>query len=266
MLDSLHDKYNWSLITINFHPTDMDGFQYFLETIYKPYIKEFPVYINTIEYPDTPQQHLHTVIARDKSKDNAKILQKITGKRFTKDLKLNNTEKDKAIQCDALSTVADIYNSIGYCVKQREKILFHNIPEDDLEMCYKSWLYASKDVICKVDNVLEYKNVSKGDLLMYLYDTAKKYPDIPVSELPAYMVAKLNFSFISVKSLLNYSLLELRLKLNPETYQKINLQEETNDHYGQYEEMSKIELIKLCEEQQKTIDKQNWSLAFLNSK
>jgi len=261
MLDELHDKYNWSLITINFHPTDTDGFEYFLNTKYKPYIQEFPIYINTVEYPDTPNQHLHTVIARDKSLDNKKIEQKLKGKRFMKDLKLNNTNNKDAINVKALTTVADIYQSIGYCVKQREKILFHNIEESDLEMCYKSWLYASKDVICKVDNVLEYKNVSKGDLLLYLYDTAKKFPNIPIPELPAYMVAKLNFSFISVKSLLRYALLELRLKLKPELIEQINLQEELNEHQGGYSELSKQELIKLCEEQQQKISELESSIA-----
>lgn len=262
MLDQIHDKYNWSLITINFHPSDTDSFEYFLETIYKPYIKDFPLYINTVEYPDTPQQHLHTVIARDKKLDNSKILQKISGKRFTKSLKLNNTNTKNAIQCVALSTVSDVYQSIGYCIKQRENILFHNFEDPDLEMCYKSWLYASKDVICKVDNVLEYKSVSKGDLLLYLYDTAVKFPDIPVPELPAYMVSKLNFSFISVKSLLNYALLELRLKLNPETYERVNLQEEYSEHNGDYETMSKLEIIKECEAQKEKILELESILAF----
>jgi REP element-mobilizing transposase RayT len=262
MLDQSHDKYNWSLITINFHPTDTDCFENFLETVYKPYIKNFPLYINTIEYPDTPNQHLHTVIARPKTLDNAKVLQKLTGKRFTKNLKLNNTNIKNAIDCQTLSTVSDIYQSIGYCVKQREKILFTNIPDEDLEVCYKSYIYASKDVICKVDHALEYKSVSKGDLLLYLYDAAKKFPDIPIPELPAYMVAKLNFSFIPVKSLLNYALLELRLKLKPELIESINLQEELNEHQGGYSELSKQELIKLCEKQQHRIDELEMAFNF----
>lgn len=262
MLDEIHKNYNWSLITINFHPTDSDASEFFLETKFKPYIQDFPIYINAIEYPDSQSQHYHCVIARDKNLDNAKILQKLSGKRFIKSLNLNNTIAKNAIDCKPLSTTADIYQSIGYCLKQPENILFTNILETDQQICYKAWLYASKEVLCKVDHVLEYKSVSKGDLLMYLYDTAKKYPDIPIPELPAYMVAKLKYSFISVKSLLNYSLLELRLKINPNLTEKINLQEETNDHYGAYEDMSKIEIIELCEKQQEEIDKLNWTLAF----
>jgi hypothetical protein len=89
---------------------------------------------------------------------------------------------------------------------------------------------------------------------MYLYDAAKKFPDIPIPELPAYMVAKLKFSFIPVKSLLNYALLELRLILNKNLIESINLQEELNEHQGGYSELSKQELIKLCEKQEHRIN------------
>lgn len=264
-LDLVYDQYNYSLITINFHPSDSDSSEYFLENIFKPYIATFPIYILVTEYPNSIEQHIHAVIARPKELDNSKVLQKITGKRFLSKLKLNNTQIKNAVDCKALSTITDFYQSIGYCIKQvKIDSTFTNICKSDLEMCYKSWLYVSKQLLCKVDNMLEYKSITKGTLLMYLYDAAKKHPEVPISELPSFMVAQLNFSFIGVKSLINYSLLELKLKLSPiqSNIEQINLQEETNKNHGLYIEMSKSELIETIEKLEHTIQDMEF---FINS-
>jgi len=215
MLDENYEKYNWSLITINFHPTDTDAFEYFLNTTYKPYVKQFPIYINALEYPNTLYQHLHTVIARPKTLDNAKLRQKLSGKRFLKDLKLYNTKDINALDVKSLDTFADVCQSIGYCNKQRTTILFHSdIPQTDIDICYKAWLYSSKDVIHKVKHVLEYKNVSKGDLLLYLYDYHIEHPEIPLCMLESHLIANTKLSLAQIPlSILRAVRIELKLKL-----------------------------------------------------
>lgn len=215
----------WSFITIRFHETDVVTFDHFTKFILNPYILSNELYIIGIELQDTSERHLHAVIKNTTSRDNDKVKQKITNLVKSKKNNIWNTITDKAVDVKPLKSNLDIYSTIGYVAKQSKTDIQTNIPAEEVDAGRKAYYQESKMPVAQVDNNLEYKNLSKGNLLLYLYDAHIKHPQIPLTVLPSYMVKHMNISFGLCYKQLKYYLLELKLKLGRDE-NEINLVDE----------------------------------------
>lgn len=224
----------WSFITIRFHETDMVLFDHIYNSILVPFFKKNEYYITGIENPGTTERHCHCVIKNTTCRkkygnvykfENNKVQDKINTIITSKKNILYNTLPQNALDCANLPELTDKEHSIGYIRKQLNTDIQTNIPEEAIDYCRQSYILQSKKIVCPVDNPIEYKNLSKGNMLLYLYDAHVKFPDINLNSLPSYMVKYMNVSFISCKSLLNYALLELKIKISSDkkVIDKINL-------------------------------------------
>jgi hypothetical protein len=215
----------WSFITIRFHETDNEMFDHFSKHIFLPYISSNEYYLAGMEYPLSSERHLHAIIKNTTVRDNDKVKQKINNMIKSKKNKIFNTLLENALDCKAIQGSLDIYSTIGYITKSSKTDISTNISEQEIEAGKVAYYHEAKQPVAQVDNVLEYKNIAKGNLLLYLYDAHIKHKDIPLQYLPSYMVKYMNVSFITVKSLLSYALLELKLKIGG-NHEQIHLQNE----------------------------------------
>lgn len=204
---------NWSFITVRFHETDLVTFDHFTKMILIPYILTNEYYVIGIEHPSTSERHLHAVLKNTTSRDNDKVRQKVNNLVKSKKNNIWNTIQANAVDCKSLKTTLDIYSTIGYICKQSGTDIQTNIPEKEIEAGRTAFYHESKTPVAQVDNVIEYKNIQKGNLLLYLYDAHIKYPNIKLRLLPSYMVKFMNVSFGLCYKQLNYYLMELKLKL-----------------------------------------------------
>jgi S-adenosylmethionine hydrolase len=226
-------KGKWSFITIRFHETDLEMFDHFCKNHFLPYISSNQYYLAGIEHPLSSERHLHAIIKNTTLRDNDKVKTKLSNMINSKKNLIYNTITANALDCKSVKANSDkrttqseeISRTIGYIVKSGNTDISTNIPQEDIEYGRKEYLINMKDPVCQVDHILQYKNIAKGNLLLYLYDAHIKHKDIPIQYLPSYMVKYMNVSFIAVKSLLSYALLELKLKIGS-NHEQIHLQTE----------------------------------------
>lgn len=204
---------NWSFITVRFHETDLVTFDHFTKFILIPYLISNEIFHIGIEHEETSERHLHAVIKNTTSRDNDKVKQKINNLVKSKKNNIYNTITDNAVDVKPLKSNLDIYSTIGYVAKQSKTDVQSNIPTEEIDAGRKAYYQESKMPVAEVKNNLEYKSLSKGNLLLYLYDAHVRFPQISLKTLPSYMVKYMNVSFISCKSLLKYAMLELKLKI-----------------------------------------------------
>lgn len=235
------NKLNFFLITINFHPTDIEAFDFFYKTIFLPnFAFKCQIYCGTIEYDNTLNRHLHFVLGctKDIFQEADKLRTKLNGEKIKKILKIKNTEFEEiGIKVDGLNKPkkdkpnphfiksVEVMKSIGYCLKEDNKNYITNLSQEDLETCYQSYIFSCKKHIGMLDNNLEYKLLSTGNLLSYMYDSYKKskmdIADIPMLE--AYMIQHHKLSFIKITDKQKTQALkelELHITENPREYQK----------------------------------------------
>lgn len=226
-------KGKWSFITIRFHETDLEMFDHFCKNTFLPYISSNQYYLAGIEHPLSSERHLHAIIKNTTLRDNDKVKTKLSNMINSKKNLILNTITANALDCKSVKANSDtrttqaeeISRTIGYIVKSGNTDISTNIPQEDIDFGRKEYIIKMKEPVCQVDNVLQYKNIAKGNLLLYLYDAHIKHKDIPLQYLPSYMVKHMNVSFITVKSLLSYALLELKLKIGG-NHEQIHLQNE----------------------------------------
>lgn len=210
-----HNKHNFCLITINFHPSDMDSFNTFLNSIFLPYVIEAPLYALTTEFNESLSRHLHCVVGYDKNfaRDIDKIKTKLNGKKIKKILsKVYNTDECgfdiKPLQDNTSSDDEDkdtkfghVYTTIGYCIKQGTRYLQTNIKDEKvLEQCRIAYIDKVKKPIVQLENNYEHKQLSKGNILNYIYDASIKHPNIPIVQLENYTIKHMKYSYISISS------------------------------------------------------------------
>lgn len=203
----------WSFITIRFHETDNEMFDHFSKHIFLPYISSNEYYLAGMEHPLSSERHLHAIIKNTTVRDNDKVKQKINNMIKSKKNKIFNTLLENALDCKAIQGSLDIYSTIGYIVKSSKTDVSTNIRDEEIEAGRVAYYHEAKQPVAQVDNILEYKNIQKGNLLLYLYDAHIKHPDVKLSILPSYMVKYMNVSFGLCYKQLNYYLMELKLKL-----------------------------------------------------
>lgn len=247
MTNELKTEKPWSFITIRFHETDLEMFDHFVKFIFTPYIVSNEQYICGIEHPETNERHLHAVIKNTTSKDNSKVRQKIHNMCLGKKNKLSNTILVNAIDVKPLPTILDIYTTIGYVAKQSKSDIQTNLSASQVDSGRTALYHETKAPLCQVEHNIEYKTLSKGNVLLHLYNSAKLNPNIPLRALPSFMVAHLNYSFYPLK--LKQVMLELKLKLFPEKYESIDLidefdYEETNLIIQDNHDLQNKEVIK----------------------
>lgn len=218
----------WSFITIRFHETDIKLFDHFVKMIFIPYIVKNESYIVGIEHPNSSERHLHAVIKNTTVKDNSKVRQKINTMINSKKNNIVNTLLSNALDVKSLPKIVDIYTTIGYVSKQSSTLIITNIKEEFIDAGKVALYHETKEPICSVNNIIQYKNITKGNLLLHLYSCHVDNPLIAVEYLPSYMVKHLKYSFIGCKSLLRYALLELRLIIDNKKHDQIVLSEEFN--------------------------------------
>ena len=171
---------NYAMITINYHPTDMDDYKLFFNTILLPYAMTASIYFITTEYKDTQNEHCHIILSygeNESIRDFDKIKRKLKSKKVTQNLlKLTNTKLEHAIKVDKVnSTVFDKYKSIGYLLKHGSENLISNVKDQKiLDMVYQSYITAMKKPIVQVEHQLQYKTIGKGELLLHMYDEHMK--------------------------------------------------------------------------------------------
>lgn len=234
---------NFSLITINFHPTDMEAFDFFVNTIFKPnFVFKCPLYCGTLEYDETLNRHLHFVLGYTKNdiKDNFDLRRQLNGTKIKNILKIKNTEFDAVgINCKSLNKPSEedlkenpnfiksveVMKSIGYCLKEDNKNYLTNISQEDLEACYQAYIFSCKKHIGMLENELEYKLLSVGNLLSYMFDSFKKSgmdkTDLPLLE--TYMIQHHKLSFLKITDKQKTQALkelELHITENPNEYRK----------------------------------------------
>ena len=129
-----------------------------------------------------------------------------------------------AIDVKPLSTILDIYTTIGYVAKQSTTDIHTNLSDETVDAGRTALYHETKAPLCEVKHPIEYKTLSKGNVLLHLYNSAKENPNVPLRALPSFMVAHKNYSFYPLK--LKQVMLELKLKLNPEKYEQIDLIDE----------------------------------------
>lgn len=232
------DEGNFSFITIRFHETDLEAFDNFYKYLFLPYIQGNLLYISGIEYPDTAERHCHAVIKNTTSKDNSKVLQKIQNLYNSKKNKMLNTLIQNAIDVKSVTrynpkSEESKYTSkqcaIGYILKQSKTVISTNISEEMLDECRVAYYHEAKVPFCEVKHNLEYKNLSKGNMLLHMWNAHKDNPTVKIRDLPSLMVARLNYSFLSCQSSIRSAKLELKLKIEDTgsdfAYKKICLAE-----------------------------------------
>jgi hypothetical protein len=224
MTSDLNTDNSWSFITIRFHETDIEMFDHFVKYIFIPYIKTNQQYIIGIEFPDSNERHLHAVLKNTTSKDNSKVRQKIHNMCLGKKNKLSNTILVNAIDVKPLPSILDIYTTIGYVAKQSTSDIQTNLPSETIDAGRTALYHETKAPLCEVKHNLKYKTLSKGNVLLHLYNNAIEHPDVPLRSLPSFMVAYKNYSFYPLK--LKQVMLELKCKLNPAKYEQIDMIDE----------------------------------------
>jgi len=210
-----HQKHNFALITINFHPTDMDAFNHFLNSYFLPYVIDAPLYVLTTEFNKTLSRHLHCVVGYDKNfaRDINTIQKKLNGKKVKKILKnIYNTDEvafdikplqdnTKTQDKDRDTKFGHVYTTIGYTIKQGTNYLQTNLQDQEvLEQCRLSYIDKMKTPFVQLENNYEHKQLSKGNILNYLYDASIKHPEIPIVQLENYTIQHLRYSYISISS------------------------------------------------------------------
>ncbi len=261
-LDDNLSKLKFAFITINYHPTDIESFNIYLTTIFLPYIKQSEIYNLSTEYDDTAQRHLHCVLGytNDFATSLDKIRQYLSGKKRLAPLhKIYNTNEN-AFQFDYISKddTFDVYKTIGYCFKSAPENYYSNMSQSDIDACYKAYLYSESKPIAPINHNIEHKQISKGNLLAYLYDSYKK-SDLEPYELPvleAYMIQYHKLSFINIsdkQKIQGLKELKLRISENPTAYQDYktdgfenlysenpdDIEEEFNQYFNPKQEMIK---------------------------
>lgn len=189
---------NWSFITIRFHETDIKIFDHFVKCLFTPYILTNELYIIGIEFPELSARHLHAVIKNTTSKENSKVLQKITNLCTGKKNQLNNTILKNAIDVKRLPSVMDIYTTIGYVAKQSKTDISTNMPPQEIEAGRNALYHETKVPLAHLENVYEHKQLTKGNCLNYLYDAHIRNPEVPISILPEFMVRHDKLSFVQL--------------------------------------------------------------------
>lgn len=242
------NQLNFSLITIRFHPTDMKAFDFFYNTIFlSNYVYKCQVYCGTIEYDKTLDRHLHFVLGytRNEWSDNDRLRRDLNGMKNYKVLKIKNTEfescgincktlnkyspdkdepEDKLLKDNFIKSVA-VMKSIGYCLKEDNKNYITNVSKKDLEKSYQAYIFSCKKHIGLLDNDLEYKILTVGNLLSYMYDSFKK-SDMDLDDLPmleAYMIQHHKLCFLKITDKQKTQALkelELHITKNPHEYKK----------------------------------------------
>jgi len=257
----------WSFITIRFHETDLPLFDHFSTHIFLPYISSNEYYLVGKEHPSSSERHLHAIIKNTTVRDNDKVKQKLSNMLKSKKNKMYNTLLENALDCKAVQGSLDIYSTIGYIVKSSETDISTNLPQSEIEAGRVAYYHEAKQPVAQVDNVLEYKNIAKGNLLLYLWDAHIKHPNIKLSILPSYMVKYMNVSFGLCYKQLNYYLMELKLKLGGDENKillkdEIDLSESSKEGYypddcnyhHQYQDqvktlLQKIEILEIRNQQ-----------------
>ena len=212
-----------ALITVRFHPLDMETYQLFFNTILLPFALSADYYFINIEHKCSLEEHCHIVIsygADETIRDLDKIKQKLKSKKIENFMKtLSNTKlDDKSIDVKPIeNTQMDKYRSIGYLLKQGQQYWISNTKEQlILDMVYNAYITLIKEPIHKVDHKIEYKNVNESELLLYYYDHHKKNIDIPLDMLDQHMVANTKLSTWRIgRKRKEEAIEELKLKLNP---------------------------------------------------
>lgn len=249
---------NFFLITVNFHPTDMEAFDYFYKTIFLPnFVYKCQLYCGTIEFDNTLNRHLHFVLGctKDIFQEADKLRTKLNAEKIKKVLKIKNTEfEEVGIQVDGLNKPkrnkpdphfiksVEVMKSIGYCLKENNQNHLTNLKTDDLESCYQSYIFSCKKSIGMLDNDLEYKLLTIGSLLSYMYDSYKKsemdITDIPMLE--AFMIQHHKLSFIKITDKQKTQALkelELHVTENPNEYKKYKT--DTEQYISQSKDIEK---------------------------
>lgn len=190
----------WSLITIRFHISDLETFDYFVTHTFLPYAKENEYYHSGIEFPETSERHLHCVIKNTTVRDNEKVQKKIKTMIHTHKNKIYNTLTDNALDVKYLKTYKDISRSIGYICKQSATDIQTNIPQYEIDAGLVAYYQDAKIPFAVVDNIYEHKQVSKGNLLNYMYDANIKHPTIPIHLLEEFMIQHMKISFVNIST------------------------------------------------------------------
>lgn len=273
---------NFGLITINFHPSDMDQFNNFLTTYFLPYIIEAPLYALTTEFNTSLSRHLHCVVGYDKkfARDIYTIKNKLNAKKVKLNLiKIYNTDecafdvktiqddtKDEKVELEKRDTKwGHIFTSIGYCVKQGTGYLQTNIKDTELlEQSRLSYINKMKKPIVSLDNNYEHKQLSKGNILNHLYDASIKHPEIPIIQLENYTIKHMKYSYANVTQYTKRQVLK-ELYIIRSNDQKI-YEKYGNDDFSliyphkkslskSYEEYSYPALVEQCVKLEETISK-----------
>lgn len=239
------NELNFSLITINFHPTDMEAFDFFINTIFYPnFVYKSSLYCGTIEFDKTLNRHLHFVIGytNNEFKDNDRLKRSLNSVKIKKALKIKNTEYEgigidvKQLnkpdgEIENFIKSVEVMKSIGYCLKENNKNYVTNISQKDLEASFQAYIFTCKKQVGMLDNNIEYKLLSPGNLLSYMYDSYKKSGmDISdISMLETYMIQHHKLSFIKISEKQKTQALkelELHVTTNPDEYRKYKTQTE----------------------------------------
>lgn len=275
-LNETIEKYknlNFVLITINLHPSDMDQFNNLLNSYFLPYIVDAPYYAMTTEYNETLHKHLHCVLGYDKkfARDIGTIRSKVNGQKIknilykiynsnecafdVKPLK-DDTKDEKKKQDDRDTKWGHIFTSTGYCVKQGTGYLQTNITcEEFLEQSRLSYINKMKKPIVNLEHNYEHKQLSKGNVLNYIYDASIKHPEIPIVQLEHYTIKHMKYSYVNVPQYTKTQAMK-ELYIIRSDDQKIHEKYENQDKMlitpheknieQKYEELSHHELVDQC--------------------
>lgn len=245
-------KLKFAFITINYHPTDIDSFNVFFNSIFLPYIKGAEIYNCSTEFDGTAQRHLHCVLGYTSkfAPSIDRIRQRLSGKKILAKLdKIYNTKDENAFKFDYLdnSDTFEIYKTIGYCFKSGAEYIYTNMIKEDVDATYKAYLYSESKPIAPINHNIEHKQLSKGNLLSYMYDSYVK-GDFTVSDIPvleSYMIQHCKLSFVNISQNQKcQALRELNLRLSEnkneyvkyktDGYENIDDIKDIEDHYFQY--------------------------------
>lgn len=239
-------KLKFAFITINYHPTDIDSFNVFFNSIFLPYIKGAEIYCCSTEYDGTAQRHLHCVLGYTSkfAPSVDRIKQRLSGKKILAKLdKIYNTKDENAFEFEPIAKedTFEIYKTTGYCMKCSPEHLYTNMLKEDQDACYKAYLYSESKPIAPINHQIEHKQVSKGNLLSYMYDSYVK-GDFTPSEIPvleSYMIQHCKLSFVNISQNQKCQALRelsLRLSENKNEYVKYK-----TDGYENIDDIKDIE-------------------------
>lgn len=253
------NKLNFSLITIRFHPTDMESFDFFYKSIFLPnFVFKCPIYCGTIEYDKTLDRHLHFVLGytRNEWTENDKLRTKLNSMKNYKVLNIKNTEfEGKGINCKTLNKYTPdtdenneeenkknflksvaVLKSIGYCLKEDNKNYITNLSDKDLETAYQSYIFTCKKPIGTLKHIDEHKILSIGNVRSYMYDTFME-DNFDIGDLPlleSYMIQHKNVSFVKIsKQQKSQVLKELELKVTNDKMLYKNFKTDTEEFLDQ---------------------------------